>query len=287
MKIKPMIVVATLSLILSACSTVSLQEVGLKVSKAGSERGISQSNIVNGYVAYNPLTTNIVTYPRTVQGVTWGGADAITFRTQKGLRVTAPVGFNFRVDPAKAANIYVLYGSDVNKTMNDNIKKIVQKIMNDVGSQYTPEQLVGAGGPVFEEKVAADLKDRLGQIGFIVENFSLTEGVHPPESIANAITQTQQAAQNALRVQAELASTKAEAQKNIAEAEGQAKAKIAAAQGEAQSRLLRAEADAKANKLLANSLTPELVQYQKVQKWNGQNPTTVLGDGQSTLVTVK
>ena len=46
----------------------------------------------------------------------------------------------------------------------------------------------------------------------------------------------------------------------------------AQAEGDAQATRIRAEAQAEANKLLAHSLTPELIRYQQLQRWDGRLP---------------
>lgn len=267
-------------LTLGACSVVSPQEVGIKVSKAGGERGVSNVSVVNGYVTYFPPTTSIVTYPRTVQGVKWdsseGNGGEINFRSNGGVRVSAPVAMNFQVIPDRAPEIYSKFGRNLDLTINRNLKQIVQDSMNRIGSQYTPSDLVGQGSVAFEDKVKELISKEYEKIGFQLVTFSLPEGVHPPKSISETIDATQRAKQDALRVENELASTKAEAQKVIAKA-----------QGEAQAAILRAEGQAKANRILAQSVTPQLVDYQKVQKWDGKNPTTVLGSDSSTIVSVK
>lgn len=66
-----------------------------------------------------------------------------------------------------------------------------------------------------------------------------------------------------------------ENQKNIAKAEADAKVAKTKAEGERDAKLLEAEG----NKALAESITPELNEYNKVQKWNGQEPQVVGGTG--------
>ena len=48
---------------------------------------------------------------------------------------------------------------------------------------------------------------------------------------------------------------------------------ISKAQAEAEAKIMAAEAEAKANRELAASLTPELIELQKIEKWNGSVPT--------------
>lgn len=56
---------------------------------------------------------------------------------------------------------------------------------------------------------------------------------------------------------------------------------ISKAQAEAEAKIMAAEAEAKANRELAASLTPELIELQKIEKWNGDVPTV---QGSSTPI---
>ena len=78
------------------------------------------------------------------------------------------------------------------------------------------------------------------------------------------------------QIENEIRSTKAQAEKKIAEAEGNAK-----------SILVEAEAQAKANKVLSASLTPEFVQYQALQKWDGKLPTTMVPNSGLPVIPIK
>jgi len=48
--------------------------------------------------------------------------------------------------------------------------------------------------------------------------------------------------------------------------------------------LITAQAQAKANQIIARSLTPTLVQYEQIQKWNGVLPSTNVSSGNSGLL---
>ena len=58
---------------------------------------------------------------------------------------------------------------------------------------------------------------------------------------------------------------KAQADQAVAQAEGEARSKKAIAEGEALAILAKAKAQAEANRVLAESLTPVLVQYTAVE----------------------
>ena len=58
----------------------------------------------------------------------------------------------------------------------------------------------------------------------------------------------------------------------LREAEAEAKKQVAKAEGSAKCAILQAEAEAKANLVLAQSVTAALIQWQTIQKWDGQLP---------------
>jgi regulator of protease activity HflC (stomatin/prohibitin superfamily) len=52
---------------------------------------------------------------------------------------------------------------------------------------------------------------------------------------------------------------------------------VQTAKAEAQKVLIEAQARAQANKIISQSLTPELVNYNAIQKWNGKLPQVTGG----------
>jgi regulator of protease activity HflC (stomatin/prohibitin superfamily) len=88
----------------------------------------------------------------------------------------------------------------------------------------------------------------------------LTDISFSPE-YTQAIEQKQVAQQLVEREREVLNQKKIQAEQFEVEALGQARAEVARAQGAAES-----------NKLLTQSITPELIEYQRVQRWDGRMP---------------
>lgn len=78
----------------------------------------------------------------------------------------------------------------------------------------------------------------------------------------------------------------AEADAKVKTAEGEAKASVTKANADAQVITTKADAQAKANKILAESVTDQLVRYNWIQKWNGAMPSTMLGSDTSTMINI-
>ena len=64
----------------------------------------------------------------------------------------------------------------------------------------------------------------------------------------------------------------------IAKAEADKQVAITNAEANAEKTRIAAEAQANANKILTDSITENLIEYQKVEKWNGKLPTVTGGN---------
>lgn len=113
------------------------------------------------------------------------------------------------------------------------------------------------------------LKKELAAYGITVESANLS-ATRPDEKLAKAIAERSEANQKLEKI-------KLEAQIKEQEAEN----KRIEAQGNADAALIKAEGEAKANKVLQQSLTSELIELEKINKWNGELPTVT--DGQSII----
>lgn len=113
------------------------------------------------------------------------------------------------------------------------------------------------------------LKKELKAFGINVESANLS-ATRPDEKLAKAIAERSEANQKLEKI-------KLEAQIKEQEAEN----KRIEAQGNADAALIKAEGEAKANEVLQQSLTSELIELEKVNKWNGVLPTVT--DGQSII----
>ena len=72
------------------------------------------------------------------------------------------------------------------------------------------------------------------------------------------------------------------AQQKLLKAETEKQTAITNAQAEAEALKIKAEAEAKANDIISESLTQEIINYNKIEKWNGELPQ-VTGNA-STLI---
>jgi regulator of protease activity HflC (stomatin/prohibitin superfamily) len=109
------------------------------------------------------------------------------------------------------------------------------------------------------------MEQKFKENNLILVDFVLRD-IHFSEEYALAVEQKQIAEQQAQQAKFVVESKKQEAEQARQVAQGAADASVIAAKGEAEARLIQAQAEAQANQLIAQSITPSLVQYQYVLK---------------------
>ena len=144
----------------------------------------------------------------------------------------------------------------------------VQESIKSVSAKYTAEELITKRAQVGEETKQA-LEEKVQEYGIIIEKFNIIDFDFSAE-FNNAIEAKQVAEQNLLK-------TKTEQEQEIVIAEAEAQKKVIAAEAEASAIAAKAEAQANANELLAKSLSELIVEYEKIQKWDGKLPTVTGG----------
>ncbi|MDE6833933.1 MAG: hypothetical protein K2J39_06805, partial [Ruminococcus sp.] len=113
--------------------------------------------------------------------------------------------------------------------------------------------------------------------GIYIEKFNIVN-FDFSEEFNNAIEAKQVAEQNLLK-------TKTEQEQAIVIANAEAEKKVISAKAEAEAIMAEAQANADANELIEKSLTPKVIAYQQIQKWNGVLPK-VTGSDNGMLVNI-
>lgn len=166
----------------------------------------------------------------------------------------------------------------------------LQSAMKKVTPQYTAAEVLAKRSEMeinMEASLAKDLEEYRIAAGSV--DITLADIDFDPEyqKSINAKAKAEQDKQVELanldkqktKNEQELQQARTDAEKAKLAAQGQANADRAKAQGDADATRLRASAEAAANVEIARSLTPELISYRYAQNWNGQLPTTSIGEG--------
>ncbi len=266
--------------------------VGVEVNLAGSQRGAQDIPVRTGWVFYSPLKTQIIQFPTFVQTVKWTADtneghpvnEELIFNSKEGQEVRADVSVSYAIDPLRVPDFYVKYrADDLEKFTHGILKDIVRNSLNEVASTYTLEDIYGENKARFLTEARDRVQAQVAPVGVEIQQFGFIGKPRFTAAIEQAITQKTQAITEAERARNQLAVTQAEMAKTVAEAEGEAKSQIERARGEAQSAIERARGEAEANRLRQASITPQLLEWRRLENeraridaWDGQLPRTII-----------
>ena len=253
---------------LAACSYVPAGNVGIKVNLLGGDKGVESEVLGVGryWIGWNE---DLYIFPTFMQNYVWtAGVDegspndeSISFQTADGMTANADIGISYSIDPEKVSIIFQTYRRGVEEITDTFLRNMVRDALVKQSSNKPIEYVYGAGKSELLASVQKDVADQVAPLGINIGKIYWIGEIRLPPTVIDSINAKNAATQMAQQRQNEVAQAKAEADKKIEDA-----------RGEAESILRVAEAQAKANKLLAESLTTEFVQYQAITKWDGQLP---------------
>ncbi|MGG6295068.1 prohibitin family protein [Leptolyngbya sp. AN02str] len=172
--------------------------------------------------------------------------------------VYSDVALNWHIVPAEAHVLYQQIGDELT-VVNHIINPAVEEVLKAVMAEFTAEEIITKRGEV-KAKVDDQLTSRLRTYHITVDDISLVH-VHFSNRFSDAVEAKQVAEQEAKR--AEFVAKKA--------------------LREAEARVNWAKGEAEAQRLLQESLTPELLQRQTIERWNGELPI-IVGREESTVI---
>lgn len=256
----------------SCVTYVDPGSVGIVIHRAGG--GVDPAPLGPGFHLRNPLTTGIEEYPTYMQtlvltqSVVEGSPhnDEINVNSVEGQPLSLDVSMSFELAPARVPDLYTTFRSDIGTIQRTYVKQSIRQALQEVVGSEPIAEIIGPRKAQVVARVQGLLTERLAAYGILVRQFTLNE-LRAPAAVMEAINQKNVMQQQALTAENEL-------QKNRYEAQGDS---IKAA-GRAMAILAEAEAQARANRLLAQSITGTLVQYEVAKRWDGKMPQVAGGN---------
>jgi len=163
---------------------------------------------------------------------------------------------NFHINPSYVNDLYQKVGLDF-------ANKVIDPAFNDFVKEVVPIYQITEILPKREDirkRAMIKLGDNLARYHIIVDDIYFANIRFSPE-YEKAI-EAKQVAQQQVETQRQV----------LFQREIEAQQKVATAKGEAESILVVAQGQAKANDALSRSISPILVQYKSIEKWNGILP---------------
>jgi prohibitin 2 len=178
--------------------------------------------------------------------------------------VQTVIALNYRIDPQQANKIYQLLGVNyadrvIAPTIQESVKASVAK--------FNAEELI-TKRETAKSVIAEAIRNTLASNNIVTQNVFITDFKFS-QSFADQIEQKVVAFQKFLTEQNNLKTVQVIANQNVVQAEAAARANVAKADGEAQ-----------AINIITQQLrsSPEYLQWQAINRWNGQLPYA-LGSG--------
>ena len=249
------------------CSRIEPGHVGVKVTYGGADKGVSDFPAVTGWVFYAPFFQTVFQYPTFIQVATWtraegtgrkGHNDEITFNSKEGMVISGDVSLAYQIMADKVPWFYVQTRSDDLEIFTHGLlRNIAMDEFTRVGASYSIDDLYGPKKEEFIKEVQKRVQTHIDPFGAKLFQFGFIGDLRLPPEVKQSLNLKIQATQNAIRAENQVREEKAKAQIAIAKAEG----------------------EAKSNLLVASSLTPQMLEWRKLQiaewtvgRWNGVRP---------------
>jgi len=240
-----------------------------------------------GFHIVNPLL-NFVDFDLREQTYTW---EKVQVPSQDKLKTSMDISVTFRLDGARTPMILQETGR-LKDVVTKHITPKVRSLLREAGKTVNQSQdfYQDSVQQQLQSYMEDGLREYLEPKGVIVMAV-LFRDITLPQVVTSAVIQTKERQEQLEREKAQLKIVEQQAQQQVKQAEARqmaavadANAKRTRADAEAYRITKEAEAQAKANQLLAKSVTPVLIRYNAIQKWNGEYPQTLMSGKTDGLI---
>ncbi len=240
--------------LITSCTVVRQGEVGVK-RKLGK---YADKPYTEGLKFYNPFTQKIVKVPVQTENL----EVALMLPSKEGLNIGAEISILYNVIPQKAPNLLRNVGMSYEENV---ILPVFRSAIADVTSNFFAKDMhTGERGQI-EVAIKEHMEKILMEKGLAIEAV-LFKSIQLPPNLARAIEEKLQAEQQALRMEFVLDEAKREAERKRIEAEGVRDAQ----------------------KIIAEGLSPEILQYKSIEAFlnlaNSPNTKIIVSDGDMPML---
>lgn len=214
--------------------------------------------------------------------------ESFNIPTSDGKTVKVNLEFSYRFNPDRVTDTFIQFkGRSGEEVKNSFIKPKIMAWTQEISATYPVTDILGDKRTEINNRLDTYLKEKFEPYGIIIDTVNFTD-ISVDGETAAAIQKkvTAQQELELANVQSQTAKVQAEKDKQVAiigaekekeTASIQAEQAKIKAQGDADAKKIASDAEAEANKKIAGSLTPELIEKIKYEKWNGELPQ-VQGD---------
>lgn len=271
-----LILLGVIVLFVTTLTKIPAGYVGVVYSPNG---GVKEKTLSQGWHMVNPLYKvtkyTIATEQAYLSKDSREGSyddDSFYVPTSDGKLVNIDVEYSYRFNPEMVTEVFTRFrgrsGEEIQKNfMRGKIKTWV----SEVTSEFNVLDIYGSKRTELNNLVYKHVEKNFQPYGIIIESINITR-IGLDEATEKAIQARVNAQQELERQKIEKEKAIIEAEKKAIEEEGRKKVMLIKASAEAEKILLEANAQAEANEKISKSLTKELVEYEKIKRWNGKLP---------------
>ena len=208
--------------------------------------------------------------------------ESFNIPTSDGKTVKVNLEFSYRFNADKVADTFVQFkgrsGEDIKDTF---IKPKIIAWTQEVSANYPVTDIFGDQRTKINAELDTYLKTKFEPYGIIIDTVNFTD-ISVDDETAAAIQKkvTAQQELELAEIEAKTATIQAEKDREVAKIQAEKNKEVA--EIKAQELLISANAEAEANRIVSESLTEQLIEQQKIEKWNGELPTVMGSD--STVI---
>jgi regulator of protease activity HflC (stomatin/prohibitin superfamily) len=189
--------------------------------------------------------------------------DSIETASSEGATLSVDLTVNYRLAKADAVKLFntIRNADDLRERI---VRPTVRSVTRDVFAAYKAREAITSKRGEIQQRITARLNERLETQGILIETVDVRE-LYLPTNLQDQVNQA---------IAAEAASQKATIERKQKETEAETARLVAektaeqlriSAKGEADAKTISASAEATANKVIAESLTPELIQLRQIE----------------------
>lgn len=283
------VIIALVVIVLFVCTVrIPAGYVGVVYNMNG---GISDRTLTQGFHVISP-TQNVTTYSIGIeQSYLTASKDgdsnddeSFEVPSNDGKGLTVDMTFTYRYDADRVADTFTRFKGQSGKDVkNSFIKPNIMSWTKEVTAKYSVIDLLGDKRATLNSELTNYLKQKFEPYGIVIESVSLIN-IDPDEETRSAVQKKVNAQQDLelAKIEQQTANVNAEKEKEVAITKANQEKETA--QINAEAKLIEAQAQADANRLISQSLTPELIRQQMYDKWDGKLPTVQAGNDSSVIV---
>lgn len=213
-------------------------------------------------------------------------AEKMSSSTKEQMPVTVEVSVNWTVDKEAALDLFKKYGG---------LMQFEQRILDprfrsatkDTIPKFEAEQLIQDRASAIQG-IERRFSEEMAEFPVVVDNIQIENIVLPPKYI-NSIEVKQTEKNLAAAEEHKLERQRLEALREVNTSDAKAQGILKVAEAEAKSITLKGRAEAQAIEAKAKALknNPLIVKLTEAQTWNGQLPTTIMGESSMPILDLR